>query len=394
MALSGMIFDIDGTLIDNNGAHVEAWHAAFAGHGYRIEPDRIAIEVGKGGDQLVPAILGPTADTRDGDALRKAQRSAYLGIARERRFPVFPGVTELFATLRARGIRTALATSSDPAHIDATIASSGLDLRSLAEAFISHEDAAASKPAPDLVLAAAAMLGLSPAECAILGDTVYDAESATHAGVVSLGVLSGGTDEAAFKAAGARAVWRDTAHVLDDLDNVLSKASPGKDPLTRALQERLMREALAVAAEGMRAGEVPIGAVLARGDGQIVARGHNQMQGDRIVTAHAEMVAFAAAAGAIPSGARDMILVSTLEPCVMCTGAAMETAVDAIVFGLCAPADNGSTRVRPPQSPDNQMPRIVGHVFADQSRRLLTEWLHQNGNPEQRPFVELLLRQT
>ncbi len=78
----------------------------------------------------------------------------------------------------------------------------------------------------------------------------------------------------------------------------------------------------------------------------------------------------------------------------MCTGAAMETAVDLIVFGLHAPADSGTGRVQPPQSPDNGMPRIVGGVLADESRALLEEWLAVNRNPDQRPYVEHLLAQT
>ena len=76
----------------------------------------------------------------------------------------------------------------------------------------------------------------------------------------------------------------------------------------------------------------------------------------------------------------------------MCTGAAMETAVDIIIFGLDAPADAGTGRVQPPQSPDNGMPRIVGGVLAGESRALLEEWMRSNGNPEQRPYVEQLLQ--
>ena len=50
MALDAMIFDIDGTLIDSNPAHVEAWVQAFQRLGYRVAADRITIEIGKGGD--------------------------------------------------------------------------------------------------------------------------------------------------------------------------------------------------------------------------------------------------------------------------------------------------------------------------------------------------------
>jgi tRNA(adenine34) deaminase len=106
------------------------------------------------------------------------------------------------------------------------------------------------------------------------------------------------------------------------------------------------------------------------------------------------MVTFRAAAGRVAEEARDLILVSTLEPCVMCTGAAMESAVDTIVYGLKAPADSGTGRVEPPQSPESQMPRIVGDVLADESRKLFKEFLKTATNPKQRAFAEQLLALT
>jgi tRNA(Arg) A34 adenosine deaminase TadA len=164
--------------------------------------------------------------------------------------------------------------------------------------------------------------------------------------------------------------------------------------MEQELAESLMREALAVARAGMDAGEAPIGCVLARGDGSIVARGYNEQNGTRNKIAHAEIVTFFRAAGKIPLDARDLIMVSTLEPCVMCTGAAMEAAVATIVFGLRAPADSGTGRVEPPQSPESQMPRIIGDVLAGESRTLFERWLEQNRGTEQAKFVEQLLALT
>src|SRR3954447_15917944 len=104
------------------------------------------------------------------------------------------------------------------------------------------------------------------------------------------------------------------------------------------------------------------------------------------------MVTFAHAAGKVPTDARDLILVSTLEPCVMCLGASMEAAVDTIVYGLKAPADSGTGRVSPPESPESQMPRIVGNVLARESRALFEEWVKKPGNnPQQVKFVKQLL---
>ena len=394
MALDAVIFDIDGTLLDSNGAHVEAWERAFATLGYRIFPDRITTEIGKGGDKLVPAVLGDDAEARDGEALRAAQKEEFLRIAGARRLPPFAGAEAIMAELRRRGIRTVLATSSNREHLEGLGRSAGLDLTSLADELITADDADESKPAPDLVVAATRKLGLSPAQCAMVGDTPYDAEACRLAGVVCLGVRSGGNDDTTLMAAGCRALWDDVGALLADLDAALKCASPGTARPTQDLLDRLMGEAISEARIALDAGEAPIGCVLARGDGTIVSRGHNEMVATGIRTAHAELAAFASAGGRIPADARDVYLVSTLEPCVMCTGAAMETAVDMIVFGLEAPADSGTARIRPPESPDSGMPRIVGGIRRAECRALFEEWIRTNGNPEQRPYIARLLAET
>jgi len=222
----GMIFDVDGTLVDTNPAHVDAWRRAFKRFGYDVPTERIVVEIGKGGDKLVPSILGEPAEKRHGDALRRAQKEEFLAIAKREHFRVFPGVPELFRALRNRGIRTALATSSDDRHLDATLASAGIDLRSMADVVVTKSDAGSSKPDPDVVVAAVEKLGLSPAQCAMVGDTIYDAQACQAAGVVFIGVLSGGSSEPALLEAGARAVLRDVAHLLVELDRALEIVSP------------------------------------------------------------------------------------------------------------------------------------------------------------------------
>ena len=224
--MRGMIFDVDGTLVDTNPAHVDAWRRAFKRFGYDVPTERIVVEIGKGGDKLVPSILGEPAEKRHGDALRRAQKEEFLAIAKREHFRVFPGVPELFRALRNRGIRTALATSSDDRHLDATLASAGIDLRSMADVVVTKSDAGSSKPDPDVVVAAVEKLGLSPAQCAMVGDTIYDAQACQAAGVVFIGVLSGGSSEPALLEAGARAVLRDVAHLLVELDRALEIVSP------------------------------------------------------------------------------------------------------------------------------------------------------------------------
>ena len=269
-----------------------------------------------------------------------------------------------------------------------------MNFRELIPDMVSGDDADATKPAPDLVLAAVEKLGLSPAQCVMIGDTPYDAEACRHSGVVCIGLTTGGFDANALIRAGARMTYRDPADLLAHLDDALRRASPGPAHLTHDVLTGLMREALASAEEGMRHGEVPIGCVLARGDGTVIARAYNGMNATQNKTAHAEIVAFERAAGKVPMEAQDLILVSTLEPCVMCTGAAMEAAVDTIVYGLRAPADSGTGRVMPPQSPESQMPRIVGDVLANESRTLFERWLEQNATSPQAAYIRQLLATT
>ena len=174
--------------------------------------------------------------------------------------------------------------------------------------------------------------------------------------------------------------------------------------LTAAQQEELMRAALAEAARGMAEGEAPIGSVIARWQGgtpRIVARGHNRVNALRRKIAHAEIVTFENAAAddgtgqpCLPLDAEDVILVSTLEPCVMCLGAAMEAGVRLVLFGLQAPADNGTQRVKPPESPESNAPEIQGSIFPAESRRLFETWLRGKEGTDQAKFVQQLLALT
>ena len=220
MSLRAIIFDIDGTLVDSNESHVEAWQAAFAAHGHDVSRDRIREEIGKGGDKLVPSILGEAVEKREGEALRERQSEEFLGIAGRRQLAAFPRAREIFDTLEARGIRSALATSSSREHLEALGRSAGIDLTSLGEVLVNADDIEETKPAPDLIEAAVKKLGLDPAECVMIGDTPYDAEASVRAGVACIGVTSGGNDAQLLLEAGAIRVWRDIAQVEEQLDEL------------------------------------------------------------------------------------------------------------------------------------------------------------------------------
>lgn len=322
-----------------------------------------------------------------------------LADTRDGRAGVSASAMELLHACQGRGLRLGLAVDAGPARRVRFEPAAAREVQRLFDTItlggsIVGGSIVGGSIATALIKNAADELGLHPAECALLGDTPQDAEAAKHAGVVVIDLLSGGHPAGALHRAGARLVYDDAADLLHHLDDALRKASPARLRLKSATLEKIMDHALAAAERAMQQGDVPIGAALLDGDGRLVASAHNEMASSGNKTAHAEIVTFARAAGRIPLDARDSILVSTLEPCVMCTGAAMEAAVDTIVYGLRAPADSGTGRVNPPSSPESQMPRIVGDIRGDESRALLQRWLDDNQDNPQAAFVRQLLRLT
>ena len=154
----------------------------------------------------------------------------------------------------------------------------------------------------------------------------------------------------------------------------------------RLTDQRWMREALAAAAEGAAAGEVPVGAVLVR-DGALIARAANRTVRDHDPTAHAEVLALRDAAEA--SGdwrLTDCTLVVTLEPCVMCAGAIVSARVGTLVFGAwdekAGAAGSLYDVVRDRRL--NHRVEVYAGVEAEASARLLLEFFD---DPLRRPHA-------
>jgi phosphoglycolate phosphatase-like HAD superfamily hydrolase len=215
--VDAVIFDLDGTLVDTNEAHVEAWHNAFRDVGYHVPRSRILPEIGKGGDKLVPSIVGEEGEERDGEALRAAHGRHFLAMAKDTIFRVFPGTEDLLRELRRSSIATAVATSSTKPHLKATLASSGLDLDRLVVHIVTGSDAPESKPAPDLIQAALAKLGSDPRRSVMVGDTCYDGDACARVNVAFLGLLCGGRPPEDLSKAGALALYADPADLLAHL---------------------------------------------------------------------------------------------------------------------------------------------------------------------------------
>jgi tRNA(adenine34) deaminase len=137
--------------------------------------------------------------------------------------------------------------------------------------------------------------------------------------------------------------------------------------------ERWMAEALREAADARDAGEVPVGAVVVR-DGVILGRGRNQVEGLHDPTAHAEVLAIGAAAGAAGDWRLDgATLYVTLEPCTMCCGALLLARIGRVVFGAADPRAGSvvSTARLLEGNPYRQRVQAVGGIAAAESGALL-----------------------
>lgn len=178
--------------------------------------EQVHAQLGKGGDQLLPVFVNSSELARlkpDIEAFR-AELYARDYLSRVR---AFPGVRPLFERLRADGRRLVLA-SSGKAH-EVEHATSVADIADLIDAKTTADDVEHSKPAPDIFRAALAKLDGVGAEQAIaIGDTPYDAEAASRAGIKTIGLLCGGFSEEALLGAGCVAVYADVQALLSAYD--------------------------------------------------------------------------------------------------------------------------------------------------------------------------------
>jgi HAD superfamily hydrolase (TIGR01549 family) len=217
MGFKAVLLDVDGTLVDSNDLHVEAWRDAFRRHGKDISREELRGQMGKGGDQIVATFLGEDEARRCGEAIDAAHLELFVAHyqARER---ALPGVRPLLERMKARGLRLVLASSAKERELQGHLRVLRID--DLLERRTSSDDAEYSKPCPDIFVAAVESLGdVSHAEAVVLGDSPWDAKAARRAGIPMIGVLTGGFSEEQLRGNGALAVFRDLGELLERYDD-------------------------------------------------------------------------------------------------------------------------------------------------------------------------------
>ena len=218
LPVSSFLFDLDGTLIDSVYQNVIAWRTALARLDIDLSVWRIHRRIGMSGGLFVSALLretGRSLSAADIESLQQDHASEYLAQIDSVR--PLPGAPELLAALTERGVPWAIATSGRRVMADRALPMLGLpdDAPMVTRDMVLH-----AKPDPDLFLAAAAMIGVEPAQAWVVGDSVWDLLAARRAGALGIGLLSGGYGREELERAGAYRVYADPAELLARADEV------------------------------------------------------------------------------------------------------------------------------------------------------------------------------
>ncbi|UXX91815.1 HAD family hydrolase [Streptomyces sp. AD2-2] len=208
------IFDVDGTLVDTNHLHVVTWWEAFRQGGHRVPMRDIHRAVGLGGGDLIEHLLGKDRDREDDEQFVAAHHALYATYFE--RLPALEAAGDLLRELAGQGWTIVLATSASGAELAAL--RRAIDADDVILGAASADDVSDGKPAPDPVQQARKLAGVPSERAVFVGDTVWDMKAAVRDGVVPVAVLSGGIPRADLESAGAQAVYRDTADLLERLD--------------------------------------------------------------------------------------------------------------------------------------------------------------------------------
>jgi HAD superfamily hydrolase (TIGR01509 family) len=216
--VQALIFDLDGTLVDTVYAHVFAWQRALEEAGLPVDGWRIHRRIGMSGGLFARAVareIGRPLSDEETEAVQRRHGELFRTLLPERR--ALPGAVELLATLRELGVVHGIATSGRRPEIDASLAVLGIGDET---PVVERGDVARAKPEPDLFLACAERLRVPAAACYVVGDAVWDLLAARRAGMLSVGLLSGGYGEDELTRAGAFRVYRDAAELQGSLDEL------------------------------------------------------------------------------------------------------------------------------------------------------------------------------
>jgi HAD superfamily hydrolase (TIGR01509 family) len=211
VSVDAVLFDVDGTLIDSVDQHARAWTHALLHFGVNVTFEAVRVQIGKGGDQLLPVFMSNEDIERRGEALN-AYRTEIFKREELPTIQPLPGVGELFLRLRHDGRRIILASSAHRWEIEHHLRL--LKVEQLVDGYTTHDDVERTKPCPDIFVEASELAGATADRAVAVGDSPWDALAAAKAGVRTIGVRSGGFPDDDLCRAGCIAIYDDVAALL------------------------------------------------------------------------------------------------------------------------------------------------------------------------------------
>src|SRR5215218_3746704 len=204
-----VVLDVDGTLMDTNYLHTEAWARAFEEVGHRVQRVRLHKEVGKGAELLIREFVD------DDEKVEKIQdlHSEVYAELQEYGHPL-PGAKELISSLKERGYEVWFVTSAKDEELEHHMQE--LEAEGNIDGVVNSSAVENSKPAPDIFEETLRRAGATADETVAVGDALWDVEAAREAGIRTVAVLSGGAfHKQDLEEAGAVAVYEDCAALLE-----------------------------------------------------------------------------------------------------------------------------------------------------------------------------------
>ena len=193
---TGILFDLDGTLIDSHETHVECWLRYAAKEGIVLDRNRVNRTFGMVNREIIRTFW-PT-EVSDEKVVEIADGKEAMVRERFReRLPAMPGATQLLQTLRHRGFPLAVASSGPRENV--LLACELLGAMPLLDAVVSGSDVQRGKPHPEIFLTAANLIGVPPQHCIVVEDATVGIQAARAAGMKCIALLSTGHTENELK---------------------------------------------------------------------------------------------------------------------------------------------------------------------------------------------------
>lgn len=205
----GVLFDIDGTLLDTNYLHVLAWWRAFRDTGHHVDMASIHHSIGLSSHELVQRLAGS-----DDKAAVEAHSSRFDEIREGAE--ALAGAADLVRACAKNGWTPVVATSAKASDLEWMLPLIGAE--DAISGVTSSADVESSKPAPEIFEVAMRENGLDPERTIVVGDTVWDIRAAKNAGLSCIALMSGGISEAELRDAGAVEVYADPGDLLANLE--------------------------------------------------------------------------------------------------------------------------------------------------------------------------------